>query len=270
MSWWMRVPTRARAARHRRRIGQRLQEVAAHHPEDVERAAVGRVHHLGRGQPLEGRAAGSPRPAAKRRAVRLLQPRRAAHLGAALHAGVPADRHDPDLLAAHPAAGQADVHQGLDGVDAVGVLGQAHRPDEDPVPRVAQHAPRSGASPRAWRRSPPPGAPSPAPRRGRAPPRSPRCARAMKALVDPALGHQHLEHAVQEGEVAAGVDGEPLVGELRAEHRRLRHRRHPVALEAGLEVGVDHRHLRALLARVVEVLHRDRLVVRRCSSRRTR
>ena len=53
-----------------------------------------------------------------------------AHLGAALHARVAADRHQPGAVAADVAAGQADVDDRAHAVDAVGVLGDAHGPDE--------------------------------------------------------------------------------------------------------------------------------------------
>ena len=76
-----------------------------------------------------------------------------------------------------------------------------------------------------------------------------------------AVGEQHLEHAVEEREVAAGVHREELVGHLRAEHRALDVARHPVAIEPRLAQRVDHRDLRAALARQVQVLHEHRLPV---------
>ena len=84
---------------------------------------------------------------------------------------------------------------------------------------------------------------------------------ADEGAVDAALGEQHLEHAVDERDVAAGVDGEELVGHLRAEHRALDVARHPVALEAGLAQRVDDGDLRAALAGEVQVLHEDGLRV---------
>ena len=80
--------------------------------------------------------------------------------------------------------------------------------------------------------------------------------------VDAALGEQHLQHAVEERDIAAGVHREELVGHLRAEHRALDVARHPVPLEAGLPHRVDDRDLRPALAGQVEVLHEHRLGVR--------
>ena len=86
------------------------------------------------------------------------------------------------------------------------------------------------------------------------------CSR-TNSSVDPAVGQQHLQHAVEERDVAAGVHREELVGHLRAEHRALDVARHPVALEARLAHRVDHRDLRAALARQEQVLHEHRLRV---------
>ena len=265
MSWWMRVPTLPSAAATAVGIGQRLQEVAAHDPEDVEAAAIGGVHHLRRGEPLEGRAAETPTPLRSASRCGSSSARRAAHLGAALHAGVAADRHQADLLAADPAARQADVHERLDGLDAVRVLRQPHRPDEDPVLRVAQQLREALASPRAWCRSPP-----------RAAPMSRRCgvalrlleaarvARAMNSRSIQPSRHQDLEDAVQEREVAAGVHGEPLVGEPAC---RTSPTRAPTAPSSCCRPGSKYGFTTATFvppcSRVVQVLHGDRLVVGR-------
>ena len=91
--------------------------------------------------------------------------------------------------------------------------------------------------------------------------RSPRCARATNSRSIPPFGEQHLEHAVEERDVAAGVDREELVGHLRAEHRALDVARHPVALEARLAQRVDHGDLGAALAREEQVLHEHGLRV---------
>ncbi len=56
-----------------------------------------------------------------------------------------------------------------------------------------------------------------------------------------ALLDQELQHAGREGLVAAGVDLEEGVGHARAEQGALGARRHPVPLQAGLAVRVDHR-----------------------------
>ena len=86
------------------------------------------------------------------------------------------------------------------------------------------------------------------------------CAR-TNASVDRSVAGHHLEHPVDEREVAADVHREELVGHVRAEHRALDVARNPVAVEPGLAQRVDDRDLRAVLAREVEVLHEHRLRV---------
>ncbi len=62
----------------------------------------------------------------------------AAHLGAALHAAVAADRHQSGVLAADVALGELQIDDGAHVVAAVGVLGDAHAPDDDGVARLAE------------------------------------------------------------------------------------------------------------------------------------
>ena len=64
----------------------------------------------------------------------------AAHLGAALHPGVAADRHQPRARPADVAAREREVHDRLDVVDAGRVLRDAHRPHEHRRVRVRVHA----------------------------------------------------------------------------------------------------------------------------------
>ena len=54
-----------------------------------------------------------------------------------------------------------------------------------------------------------------------------------------------LDHRVGEGDVAPGTHRHVQVAQLRAEHRRLDRRRHPVLLEPWLQVRVDDHDLRA-------------------------
>ncbi len=65
-----------------------------------------------------------------------------------------------------------------------------------------------------------------------------------------------------EGDVAARVDREEFVGEVRAEEGAAGDRRHPVPFEPRLPHRIDDRDFRAELLRVVQVLHRHGLVVR--------
>ena len=82
-----------------------------------------------------------------------------------------------------------------------------------------------------------------------------------KSSVDRVPLDQLLEHGVGERDVAAGTDRHVEVAHLGAEEERLDGGRHPVALEAGLEVRVDHDDPQPVLAGEVEVLHEDGLVV---------
>ena len=84
---------------------------------------------------------------------------------------------------------------------------------------------------------------------------------AHELLVDAADGEQDLHRAVQEGDIAARVDAEELVGHLRAEHRALDTGRHPVVLQPGLAQRVDDGDTRPALLREVQVLHEHRLCV---------
>ncbi len=61
----------------------------------------------------------NPHTSAKRQRGLLVEERQAAHLGAALHARVAADRREPAVRPADQPAQQADVEERLDGVDAV-------------------------------------------------------------------------------------------------------------------------------------------------------
>ena len=168
-----------------------------------------------------------------------------AHLGAALHARVPADGHEAGARPAHVAARQGQVDDRPHVVRAEGVLGEPHRPDEDRRvggrvhgrealhvgaarrPRAARARPSPGASsasdsssqPVVWSAMKPLVEPA-----GRAPSafRTP----AMKAMSPPIArpGRTRRSSCVPNRALSA-LDG------------------HPVALEAGLAVRVHHRHL---------------------------
>ena len=136
MSWCTRQRHVGERRLDARRVGHDLQQVRAVDEQHVEVTAARRLDHLRRREPdvtadVEAPSLGPDRgvlvvdrfAAGERRRV-------GAHLGAALHAGVPADRHQPGAVAPDVAAGEADVHDRLDTVDAVGVLRDAHAPDE--------------------------------------------------------------------------------------------------------------------------------------------
>ena len=262
MSWWRRVRTRPSARAAAAGSGSVSRKLPPTIQNDVERAAVRGVHHLGRGRARGRSGSGKPHTASKRAPLRFVEAGRAAHLGPALHARVAADRHEAGLLAAHPAPRQAHVDERLDGV------ARRARAASGPSTRRGSPFRAAAASPakRLISRARGPAARSSSSQLLRldmapAPRRSPSCARRTNSWSSQSSAEQDLEHAVQEREVAAGVHREPVVRDARAEQRGLGHRGHPVAREPGLVVRVDDRHVRAVLPRVVEVLHGDRLVV---------
>ena len=73
----------------------------------------------------------------------------AAHLRAALHARVPADRHQPGARAADVAAREAEVHDRVHVLDAVLVLRDAHRPHEHRAAAPTRTSARSAPCRRA-------------------------------------------------------------------------------------------------------------------------
>ena len=172
-----------------------------------------------------------------------------------------ADRHEAAVRPAGKSAREPDVDERFDGVDAVRVLRESHRPDEDRV-RTIDQQPGKCLDPLAWSAALPLDL-RPLDRLGLHA-RSVESDRvfAYEAFVDPAECEERTEHADEKREVAAGVHVEPMVGDRSPAQRALRDRRNPVAFEPGLAVGIDDRDLRAVLLGVVQVFHRDRLVVR--------
>ena len=187
------------------------------------------------------------------------------HLRPALHARVPADRHEAAVLPPHEPFGQSEVDDGPDVVLAAFVLGDAHGPHEDRGLRLPQHpgklvhvcARRAGERLELLETLP--------------------AQLALELLesdrvvadegaVDPAVLHHVLEGPAEERDVPAHVHQEEPVGDPGAEDRALQVGRHPVPVHPGLPVGVDHRDLRSSLPGVIEVLHGDRLVVRHVRS----
>ena len=130
-------------------VGQDVEEVAAGGEEDVELAAAAASIISGAVLPV---SAGTSKPhcsasfaafSVVHRLAARERRRVAAHLGAALDAGVAADRHQPAALAADEAAGEAEVDDRPHVVLAALVLGDAHAPDET---RRARPAPSIRAS----------------------------------------------------------------------------------------------------------------------------
>ncbi len=177
--------------------------------------------------------------------------RHAAHFGAALHARMSTNGHQPAVRPADEPAREADVDQRFDRLDAVRVLGQPHRPDDDGVTarrEQAREAPHLGFG-RAARRF----------ERG---PFDLECGMPCRVEsggvsrdevgVDGAVLDEGAQGADEEGEVSAGVDTEPVIRERGAEQRALRDRWHPVAFEPRLAERIDDRDLGAAPLRFVQ------------------
>ncbi len=268
MSWCTRSGTRSSACVDELGVGQHVEEVAAARPQHVDLAARRRPRPSPR-----RRGPGRARPGTRtlRELGRALRRRSATPPGnavayapisdAALHAGVTADRHEPGARPADVAAGEREVHDRGDVVDAVLVLRDPHRPDQHRGSRRRVDARRSAPCRRATRPTAPRGRRTTRARARRAARRSPSVCSRTNSRSIAALGEHHLQHAVDERDVATDVHREEVVGHLGAEHRALDVARHPVALEPGLAQRVDHHDLRAALAGEVEVLHEDRLRV---------
>ena len=165
MSWWTRSGVRASAARVTSGAGSTSRKLPPLDHSTSRSPRAGRVDHLGRGEPGRRRARRSPTPRASARRVRLgdrdaagERGRVATHLGAALHARVAADRHQARAGPADVAAREPEVHDRVHVVDAVLVLGDAHRPHEHralaPPRTSARSAPcRRGVAPDCRSRS---------------------------------------------------------------------------------------------------------------------
>ncbi len=173
-----------------------------------------------------------------------------------------ADRDRAAAVASDPAAGKGEVEDHAHAVGAGRLLRDAHAPDEDAVARGADEAGElldAGARQTA-------GVLELRPFEGLDPSpelRAPGRVGGDESLIGETGGEEHFQCAVEERNVAALGDGEPVVGEVRAEEGAARVRRHPVALHARFEVGIDEDDLRAAAPGLEQVLGGDRLVVGR-------
>ena len=83
-----------------------------------------------------------------------------------------------------------------------------------------------------------------------------------EGVIHPAFRDEDFHHAVEERDVAALRDGEPVVRDVGAEERAAHAARHPVTLHARLAIGIHHHDARAGLLGFVQILGGDGLVVR--------
>ena len=136
MSWWMRSAARASAVRVTSGAGstsRKLPPLDHSTSRSPWRAASTIAAAVSPGVAGTAKPHCAPSSAAARRGDRPAAGERrgvAAHLRAALHARVAADRHEPRARAPDVAARQAEVHDRAHVVDAGDVLGHAHRPHE--------------------------------------------------------------------------------------------------------------------------------------------
>ena len=135
----MRRRGRASARRDLSASGKRFEEIAADDPEDVDVAGGRVVDHLGRRPPARSGDREFPDVAPARGRGRI-DHGPAADFGAALDAGMAADGDEAAVGAARQSAREADVDERLDGLDAVRVLREAHRPDEHGIRLVDEQA----------------------------------------------------------------------------------------------------------------------------------
>ena len=236
MSWCTRTGARARRSRHQPGVGQHVEEVAAARVEHVE-PPVGRgLDHLRRASPgapgtakphwRESSAADSASPAPRREGGGV-----AAHLGAALHPEWP-------RIGIRPAPGRPTLPRASARLTTARTFFEPNacwvRPMDQT--RIARRRPRT------WRRTRSMSA------RGRAgeplelvEPQvverrlelvEARVCSAMKRSSSAPVRDQRLQHAGDEGDVAAGVHRKNSSVILRPEHGALGAGRHPVALEA--------------------------------------
>src|ERR1700674_3475933 len=82
-----------------------------------------------------------------------------------------------------------------------------------------------------------------------------------KLAVHPAVLDEMFQRAVEECDVSANVDLEIVIGQARSKQRALGDRRHPIAIQAGFEVGIDHKNFAACLLRVIKIFGGHRLVI---------
>ncbi len=215
MSWWTRSPTRPRA---RARLRAASGSVSRKLPPTIQKTSIapaaGGVDHLRRGRGPCGRGPGSPRPRASASPCPAPPGRARSPTSAppwtpeCPRIGIRPRVRAPGQPRARPTLTRARIVS-----HAVRVLGQAHRPDEDA--RWARDEQLREVAHLGARRAAVPLELLPGLRLARAPrpPRSRPCELATNPGRSRRGLEQRLEDAVQEGEVAAGVHLEPVVGE---------------------------------------------------------
>jgi hypothetical protein len=161
-----------------------------------------------------------------------------------------ADWHEPALIFAHPTLHQAEVQYHRDRVGAVSMLRNAHAPDDHAIPRAMNQL-RKFLHACALQ----PGLLL----QGRPIHRCGRAAQFLNAFAEilhevrlgPTLLENHLQHAIDECDVAALRNGKPIIRNIRPEKRAAGSRRHPIARHSRLEVWIHHYDLRTELFRLV-------------------
>ena len=183
-----------------------------------------------------------------------------AHFRAPLNTRMAANRHQPAHLAPDEPARQRQIDNRAHILLAGCVLGDPHAPDEDGRPggpdHLAERAHLLFGKPAGGFQLRP----------GECLDRGLQRIEAGRVfgdevVIDQILFEDVFQRPAQERDISALCNKEGLIGDLRAEHRAFRDRRHPVAFHPRFAVGIDEYDLSAGLLGVVQVLGRHRLVV---------
>ena len=251
---------------HKVRLGHGLQEVAAHHVEEVEMAGMGCLKHLARIHALPGRDRMAPELLEvprifliHRQASRKAARHRAA-LGPSLHAAVASDGHQPAVLPPYHSASQRQVYHRAHVIYSPPLLGEPHAPDENSIsyPGIEfrkahdlgpgqtgllfQHLPALRCQLRAQLGDS-------------------RGVLGEEAVVHPVPLQQNFQRTVEKSHIAARTDRKEIIPQAAAKQRALRYRRHPVTLQARLAVRIHHHDAGSILLGVIKVLGGHGLVV---------
>ena len=234
--------------------------------EEIAAEQHGRPHAAlgGGGHGCVGVEAGGAR---RRDPVELLHPggERSLQLGRdadradALHVRVAADREEPRARPPEPAARQREVRERQHVVDAMHVVGEPHRPEQDAAPRANQHGHRARDLRARHARRVEQCIPR---RRGevglhRLPAAG---VRGDEVPVDAAGLDDALQQGLEERHVGADVRLEVEVGDGRADEHAPPVRRHPEADETQLAQRVDDDHAAAAAPERHELRHEPRMV----------
>ena len=250
------------------RLGQRAQKISTETIKQIELTSRAGLNHFRRSEtdPVRNRKTVLVGKVLRVLTIDWFSSRKhgriSAHLGAALHRRMAANRHQSALVAADEPLHEAQVQNHLHCVTAEGVLGNPHAPDQHGSCRVADqpgeflHPGTVQTALRFQLRE------------------FQICALrfefvesnsvvADKPFVNPPIRDEDLQHSPQKGYVAALRNWKPVISEAGAEQCTAQRGRHPVTRHARFEVRVHQQHLCASFLGFMQILRRHRLVVGR-------